>query len=133
MWVKIFIILSGALFDAKYWEEVGIGSPTQDIYKSKVFYSPRRFILAKFLIIWKPERFLCREDIEEANFGGHFHELPSTFFNAVSFVGLFCLRRKNQYYFVIHLRYFQCNFAALNINKKAFPTETKDQRCRQYC
>jgi hypothetical protein len=34
---------SGARFEAKSWEEVGIGSPTQDLYKSEVFDSPSSY------------------------------------------------------------------------------------------
>jgi hypothetical protein len=35
---------SGALFEAKYWEEVRRRTPTQILHKSKVFDSPRRYI-----------------------------------------------------------------------------------------
>jgi hypothetical protein len=30
----------GARFEARSWEEVGIGSPTQDLYNSEVFDIP---------------------------------------------------------------------------------------------
>jgi hypothetical protein len=41
----------------------------------------------------KLKPFLCREAIEEANFGGHFRELRSTFFSVVSCVGFLRSRR----------------------------------------
>jgi hypothetical protein len=40
------VLGSGALFEARSWEEVGIGSPTQNIYKTEVFDNHGRFILA---------------------------------------------------------------------------------------
>jgi hypothetical protein len=37
--------------------------------------------------------FVCREAIEEANFGGHFRELRSIFFSHVNFVGFLRSRK----------------------------------------
>jgi hypothetical protein len=53
-----------------------------------------------------PKSFLCREAIEEANFGGQFWELRSTFFSVVSCVGFLRSSRTHPYQFLILLRYF---------------------------
>jgi hypothetical protein len=50
------------------------------IYKPEFFDSPKRFRNSRMLNILEAKPFLCREVIEEANFGGHFRELRSAFF-----------------------------------------------------
>jgi len=85
------------------------------------------------MIFWSSKPFLCREAIEEANFGDQFRELRSTFFSVVGYVGFLKSRRTEPDQFVILLTLFWCTFESLKINKKASPTETKARRRRQSC
>jgi hypothetical protein len=76
-----------ALFEARSWGEVGRLLPTSGLYKPEVLEAmeevQNRFMLKNF----EPKPFLCREAIEESTFVGHFWELRSSDFSAVSFVG----------------------------------------------
>jgi hypothetical protein len=98
---------SGALFEARSWEEVGRLLPTSNLYKPEVLGSLREVQKRRNADrIVKPKSFLCREAIEERNFAGHFWELRSTVFSVVSCVGFLRSRRTQPDQFVIHLTLF---------------------------
>jgi hypothetical protein len=64
---------------------------------------------------------------------GHFWELRSSIFGAVSFVGFLRYGRIGTYQFVILLILLCFMFKYLNINTKASPMETKARRRRRDC
>jgi hypothetical protein len=59
-----------------------------NIHDQAYFQWKRCLEQQKSEVFVKLKPFLCREAIEEANFGGHFRELHSTFFSSISCVGL---------------------------------------------
>ena len=90
-------------------------------------------ICKMMMSLWSLKPFLCREAIEEANFGGQFRELHSTLFSAVNFVGFLRSIRAQKNQFVIPLTLLWFNFEAFKRNKKSSPIETKARRRRQSC
>jgi hypothetical protein len=54
----------------------------------------------------KSKPFLCRESIEEGNFGGQFWELRSAFFSVVSYVGFMGSKRTQPDQLVIFFMQF---------------------------
>jgi hypothetical protein len=94
---------SWALFEARSWGEVGRWLPTSGLYKPEALEamgggSEQRNVVE--IVEAKP--FLCREAIEERTFAGHFWELRSSVFSAVSFDGFLRSGRTRPDHFVIH-------------------------------